>query len=76
MNENHVTKKIASIPDRIRGLITSVLTFTCFILANYALHGSILTPAWVAPLMVAGMFYMLTSLAYVFENGFGDESES
>ena len=56
--------KIATIPERIRGSIAIVLTITAFTLGNYAT-----STQWQATCVIAGMFYMLTSLAYVFENG-------
>ncbi|MBY0358537.1 MAG: hypothetical protein K2W82_11095 [Candidatus Obscuribacterales bacterium] len=55
--------KVTSIPDRIRGSIAIVLTLSCLTAGNYATDKQ-----WQAGLVFAGVFYMMTALAYVFKD--------
>ena len=57
--------KVATIPERIRGGIAMVLTVTAFTLGNYTTDTQLQVT-----FVIAGMLYMCTTLAYVFENGF------
>jgi hypothetical protein len=57
------TGKVASIPDRIRGSIALVLTLSAFTWADWTNDRQ-----WQMTCMVAGFFYMLTTIAYVFKD--------
>ena len=57
--------KVATIPERIRGGIAMVLTIAAFTAGNYTTSSQLQVT-----FVIAGALYMMTALAYVFENGF------
>lgn len=49
--------------DKVRGCIAIALTIACFTGANYTTDQQ-----WLGTFMIAGFFYMLTSIAIVFKD--------
>jgi hypothetical protein len=55
--------KIASVADRVRGCISIVLTITCLSVAANATD-----QRWQAVFMIAGILYLLSTIAIVFKD--------
>jgi hypothetical protein len=55
--------KVASVPERIRGGIAALLTLTCLTAAANT-HSA----QWAATFGIAGILYLLTTVAHVFGN--------
>jgi|AGTN01.3.fsa_nt_gi hypothetical protein len=58
-----MASKVASIPDRIRGGIAALCT-----IASLTAGANVDDKQWQVTFVIAGICYMMTTLAYVFDN--------
>jgi hypothetical protein len=57
-----MASKIATVPERIRGAISAVLTITCFSISCNNTDAQ-----WQVTFLIAGLLYMMTTLVFVFD---------